>query len=100
MLNQQSESSITQPYLVQDLLRLNYGFQKKKSNNKEKPRKTEKSINFLTTLLRELEEWALDLKFKEDSLSKEDNNSHQEHQVCQDSMDNTINNSKAIEVAT
>lgn len=100
MLKQQLGSSIIQLYSVQDLLRLNYGFQRKKLNNKKKPRKTEKSINYLTISLRELEEWVLDPKFKVDKLIKEDSNSHQAHQVCQDSMDNTNNNSQAKEVVT
>ena len=90
MLRLLLENSITPISSVQDLWKLNCGYQRMKSNNKRKPRKTEKSIKFLTKSSRELETWVLDPKLHQDRSCQEVHHSHnQEYQVV---TDNTHNN--------
>jgi len=90
MLKLQLENSTTLIYSVQDLLRLNYGYQRTKLNNKRKPRKTEKSIKSLIKSLRVLETWELVLRLNQDSHTKEVNHSHKVE--FQADISNNINN--------
>jgi hypothetical protein len=78
-------------YLVLDHLRLNYGYQKTKSSNRRKQKKTEKFIKFLTKSLRALEIWELAHRHNQDRPTKEVNHSHKVL-VSQEPMDNNINN--------
>jgi len=98
MLKQPSENSITPMFLVQDLLRLSYGYQRKKLNNKRKQKKTEKFIKFLTKSSRESATWVLVLKCNQDRPTKVVNHSHKEL-AFQELMVNIHSNSTLKEVA-
>jgi hypothetical protein len=65
-------------------------------NNREKQRKTEKFIKFLTKSSRVLDKWESVPKFKEDSHTKVDNNSHQVLAFQVNTL-NTNNNSQVKE---
>lgn len=74
MLKLLSGSSTTPISSVQDHSRLNFGYPRKKSNNREKPRRTEKFIKSLTKSSRVLEIWELVPKLLQDSHTKVDSN--------------------------
>ena len=74
MLKLLSGSSTTPISSVQDHSRLNFGYPRKKSNNREKPRRTEKFIKSLTKSSRVLEIWELVPKLLKDSHTKVDSN--------------------------
>lgn len=92
MLRLLLENSTTLMYLVQDHLRLNYGYQRKRSNNKRKPRKTEKFIKFLTKSLKVLEIW--EYNNNQDRPFKEDNHSHK-GVMFHKAMDSNTNNNNS-----